>query len=358
MSAIQLNQIITYLNPLHLLTSGKKLTCRVTLSVLDIFISLKDLLIFPLRFIGFRAYQNPPNRENLSSNDAKKYLRYMGLCAASWLCKFNFSAPFQLNTLNPTSLIHRWNSRPSSAVTDAHCFYDSQSGLKMIMATSSHDEILIAFGSFRNILSDKKISKLETLRRLIFGKPNFEESLFVGQMNAVCGNLPGFRPSIYNAADELISYLRTTPEFRSKKIILTGHCLGGAVASYVALRQGIPAICFNSLPLGAGLQTAITDANLRLNSHHVTHISSTGDYLSDNSNPFLRMLNKILTFVGVRMPANFGKRYFIPRFYANDYDNHAFTLASMMKHIGYSNEHNPEKMPDSDLAICSRPHYQ
>lgn len=362
MTPAQRSPFIAYLNPLNLLSGGKKIVCRISYTVLDIFITLKDLMIFPLRYIGFRAYRCPPNRENLSPEDTKKYLRYLGMCAASLRCNLDFITPFQLTIFNPTDLINGWNWAFLGARTNEQCFYNFRTGLKAILATSAHDEVLISFGaagSFDNIFKEEdRISNnfRETLRRILQLKPRLEERMMIGQVKAAYGNLPGLRAGLFDEADELVQYLKTTPEFRSKKIILTGQCMGGTIASYVSLRQGIPAICFNSLPLGAGLQTAITDTNLRLNSHHVTHISTVGDIFSDNSNLFLRIVNKILGLV-VRMPANFGKRYLVPRLYTNDYDNHGYILASMIRHIGYSDAHNPKDIFDEDLAICSRPHY-
>lgn len=66
-------------------------------------------------------------------------------------------------------------------------------------------------------------------------------------------------------------------ELKHHNIVITGHSLGGGLATYAAMYSGIPAIVFNAAPVGAGMLEGV---NVDLRKSLVKNIDMTADPVS------------------------------------------------------------------------------
>lgn len=200
-------------------------------------------------------------------------------------------------------------------------FFDHQTGLKFSIF-ENENQILIPFGalgSSNSVLMDKA-QNLDLYRKMFL---------------TAIGNLLGGKTALHLKADEVISKLLKSGELGNKEVFFVGQSLGGSIASFVALRNDQKAICFNSLPLGAGLQQEIGDEKLRHADHYVTHISAKNDYISD-SPKILGVIDAIVSFIGLKTPGNFGLKNHIPAAYSKRQEIHDYFLGSMLVHAGFN----------------------
>lgn len=289
--------------------------------------AIQTVLSFPLRIVGSksvslagmirgqsikdatRGYQQF-SYHSLTQEETKKHLVYASLAAAihknnsRWMEPFGYT-PMQVGTFN-TDL------EKSGSV-----LFNRTTGLKITLYEKG-DEVLIAFGALNSQASQfsdnerKKCSLLGNKMKL-----------------AAISNLLAGRPALYTNADYHMIELLKDPALQNKKITLCGQCLGGSIASYVALRQHIPAVCLNTFPLGAGLQQKIGTENLQNADKLVTHISSRGDFFSDLP-VVVKALDATVNFLGIRTPGNFGKRMRVDSIYTSPSKNHSNILGAMI----------------------------
>jgi predicted esterase YcpF (UPF0227 family) len=111
--------------------------------------------------------------------------------------------------------------------------------------------------------------------------------------------------------------------YPDKTIKLTGFCFGGMLAQYAALKNEVPASCFNSLQLGPKLQQDIGSEKLEKAGSYVEHFSIERDHITDSridsivefklpknlESLRLTPLDNIVNKLGIRTPGNFGKTY-------------------------------------------------
>ena len=337
---------------------------------------------FPLRYIGSKDWSLPglllsiPKRAycyftkkpySLSTNYYQKpvelktakmldpFLRYAATNAAihtlddqRWIEGFDDDS---LRFIDPSDLAI---DVPGITIYDNKAFIDQTTGLKASVA-ESNKEIIIAFGAidtFNHIIwTDqggpailKQIEangETEELKQKKDQVIKLQKILKRKQEIIAAYNLLGGVPDVYKQASELVFQIKI--RFPNRKITLTGQCFGGSLATYASLMNTLPAYCFNSLPLGAGIQNMLGDTRLSQGKDLITHISAKTDWISDNTK--FSLFDTFLTYVcGIRTPANFGKRFTIQSayekhpsltsslpFFRSSNETHDYILGSMLK---------------------------
>lgn len=139
----------------------------------------------------------------------------------------------------------------------------------------------------------------------------------------------GFLPTIYKQADAIVRVLKKV--FPKTNISVCGHSLGGGLTQYATLRnqdnERIQGYSFDGAALGHAAQQKINENRLSKANDVITHVTVTGDPVSDWSFNFLGTLDKIASAIGslvsYSVPGNFGERFFIePSYKASLLDRH------------------------------------
>lgn len=215
-------------------------------------------------------------------------------------------------------------------------FFDPISGLKIVIL-EEEKEVVIAIGSLSSQKSESLSAKEES---------QIQRSGYKNLINNILGGVP----SIYQQADvfikQVVQKLENDTTYAKKSVVITGQCYGGSIASFVALRQKLSACCFNSFPIGAGLQRKIDPSTLQSADQYITHLSVKGDSVSDPS-IFFRIFDDIFTTLGIRTPGNFGKRYAIsasPNYLGSGRKIHGYVLGSLSKFLGHSERTKPAEL--------------
>ncbi len=253
-------------------------------------------------------------KTELSGKDVRPFIKYAAAAAAVHSSAEEWIKPWY-DVVDASDLEIK-GTLPGDLTANGKVFFDKKSGLK-VMISESNNKILVSFGALGSDKSEtgKKASK---------------------KIGAGIGNLLGYSDSIYDQANEFISLLKKSPLLEGKELTLCGQSLGGAIASYVGLQQGITTRCLNSMPLGAGLQKKIGSRKLDDAEKYVTHISVKKDYLSD-IHPVLGKVDAVINKLGFRTAGNFGKRFLIPSAYNKRFETHSYIFSSMLKHAGMEN---------------------
>lgn len=200
-----------------------------------------------------------------------------------------------------------------------NCYFDAESGLKIVLMEKS-DEIVVGFGALRSCSSEvKEVQAVKKINNKIYA--------------TAIKNILGTTPKIYFKALEIFKALRESPYFMGKKLTLAGQCFGGSIASFVALSEKQQAYCFNSIPLGVGLQKVLGKNKLMEAKKYITHISVKNDYITDF--PGMYIFNFLLNFIGIRTAGNFGNAFVIPSAFKlfDHFRTHSFVLASFMNYV-------------------------
>jgi hypothetical protein len=136
-----------------------------------------------------------------------------------------------------------------------------------------------------------------------FGSKNVQETLTT---------MAGGFPEIFKRAH--VEYQKIMNDqflnWDRKNVVLSGLCLGGALASYVALKSpsGENAITLNPLGLSPRMQWDIGREVLSKAKERIKIYSVNGDFASAPLKP-VAWLDVLLNFIGIRTVGNFGKRY-------------------------------------------------
>ena len=280
---------------------------------------------FTKEVFGSIGYQSNFEKE-LSPEESAHFLPYCAITAFTHNSKPEWLQPFGFKAIAPRTLASLINH--TSLKMYAQCFLDPESGLKVTLSEKG-DELVIGIGALKSfeteIKSNKKKSRLYN-KQLITGGHNFI----------------GLKPAIYKQADAFITSLLKLDAFKDKKVMLVGTCYGGSIASYVAIKQRLLAHCFNTFPLGAGLQEALPKRNLKDAEQLVSHLSVYDDFASDPV--LLKFPSRVLSSLGIRTPGNFGKRFVIPTPYKSSKERHAYILGGIMHHQGYDKETKPHEI--------------
>jgi len=166
----------------------------------------------------------------------------------------------------------------------------------------------------------------------------------------------GFEPKVYDQAKKLVDLAVTL--WGKDKVSATGHSLGGGLAQYAGLYNGVKAKCFNTSPLGVGLQQILGD-RIEQAGALVEHVSMRGDWLSHSGAPLPigirknefshktgtdtrpRVLSHLADLLGIRTRGNFGKKHYINFDEANLKDK----IKSHLRHEAKVGKPDPEKAP-------------
>jgi hypothetical protein len=357
----------------------KSIVTKIGTSANKIFSNVKSALCFPLRYLGSKTWSLPGilmrlpglllfgwnksesiteqlftkgyeyESQELTKEMTKSFLR--NACIASSIAvatdvkmprkmEEEWLEPYGLQVLSPESMFTHLKELSGNIEINDKRFLDRNSGLKMMIVTNN-DEAIITFGaagSAQNEFNDAlKNPAWKTLQKHVF--------------KSVYSNLLGTTPAIYKQAEELYLAIKDHPFLLGKKITLIGHCMGGALASYIGIKHQIQVNGFNTLALGTGIQKEIGADKLKNANNYVTHISISKDFFSD---PQSSTIDRIVNFMGIRTPGNFGKHFTVPAY--SDYNKssdgiylsrknqtriHNFYVGSMMAYVGYNYRDKP-----------------
>jgi hypothetical protein len=141
----------------------------------------------------------------------------------------------------------------------------------------------------------------------------------IKQFFRVAMNWLGFRPKNISQASALTKEVKAhidrfnegKPENEKIKLSLTGFSMGGALASYASLRNGVPAVVFNPMQLGIGCRARIGDDMLRKADQYLTQIVVQGDLISDTvASKVYVPLEKL--GINSRGPLGTARRFMVP----------------------------------------------
>lgn len=265
----------------------------------------------------------------LTKQEAKENLVYSSMVQASFKMNQDYLTPFGFKFINLNTL-----SNPlEGLITFEHSFVDVSTGLRITIAENQQGELLINFGAKHSI---DHVSELDEATKKIALK---------NQNRSIVANTLGLCPEIYTKAVAAVKHIQSLPEFRAKNISLSGTCLGGSVAQYVALILNKKAICFNSFPLGAGLQTMLGAEKLQQSDAFITNISVKNDFINDNG--VLNVGNHLLSFIGIKTPGNFGRQYVVSSSYKSGAEAHTGFMSALMEHLGFDKKTKPYDLPAS-----------
>lgn len=313
-------------------------TEKIVEFVKTIFEALKNFFTFPLRYIGSKkAGYHAEIQKTLTPKETLAYVKYGAMAAAQHNCDQSWIEPFGLKFFNPLESNLDLAAIPGNLEAKENCFYDATTGLKAVIAAND-DEVIISFGA------------LDSARHLFPDQSEKQKGLKMSQYGYVAQNLLGGQPACYEQAHALFNALKDHPDFKGKTITLAGQCLGGSMAQYVALKNEVPAVCFNTLALGAGLQYAIGSKAFEKADDLITHISAQTDFVSDNRST--EIFDRALCFLGIRTPGNFGKHYDIPAAYTKRDEIHDYMVGSVMKYVGYDIRNKPSDMNAEEISIA------
>lgn len=266
----------------------------------------------------------------MTREKAIEMLPYVGLVAYVHSCHDTWSAPFGWSPISPESFCLHY----PNVVGNDHCFLNQSSGLKVSLLERGN-EVAVVFGAVGSLKGENK------------GKKNCLTSLYSPQAHNTVSNLSGIIPQLHLEAEGFVDTLLSHPRLYGKKVVFVGQCSAGSIASYVALKRGEKAICFNSLQLGAGLQYRIGTERLKKADQFVTHVSVAGDFLSYGK--VTNTFDRALSFLGIRTPGNFGEKYELPSAYTSQMDTHEYVNGSFMQFLGYSQRDKPTDKVIHDL---------
>lgn len=324
------------------------LTKKTTEYVISFLGMIKSTCCFPMRYVGAKTWSIPGiiirtpyvifkrtfgistqksfkeelfgtgysyRYELLGKEEVKSMLLYASSIACGHSIKPEWIEPFGFQIISPKTLGIQF---PNIEARE-HCFFDPKTSLKVVIIEKDN-EVVISFGALR--CGDSEVSE-EIDRTRMFR---------IGLRSAVY-NWVGGIPEIYMEAEMLLKEILNHSRFKGKKIVLAGQCFGGSLAGFIALKNKIPAYCFNTLPFGAGLQQEIGDENLACADQYLTHLKIENDFL--NNRHMYRIGDRILTGLGIRTPGCFGRKFFIPSAYQKGKEIHEFYIGSMMQYLGF-----------------------
>ncbi len=323
-------------------TFREAFTNKVSSVVYPIFKAIKNSLMYPFRLLGSKTFTIPGllirlpkaiidkirgvptwktdllcnkgyhqfTYHNLSQHEVKEYLVYAAATAAIHKNDGRWMSPFGYQPMSVDAIDLGLDKKDG-------VFFDPSIGLKFSLY-EKEDKVIVIFGAVSSHHSQFSIHE-----------KNKAAWLSVKMQMAVVGDIIAGRPSLYTSADKAIRKLASSDAMKNKKIVLCGQSLGGSIASYVSLRQGLTAFALNSVPLGAGLQKKIGDYKLQQAENYLTQISASGDYPSDVPRVF-KVLDSIANAFGLRTPGNFGKRLRVPSLYSSISATHSYILGSML----------------------------
>ncbi len=313
-----------------------------------------SIIYFPTRYFGSKTWhaavvdgkitilKNPGYHTTLEAISRDKLcssVPYAAACVSAHCKKNSWIEPFGLSQVSPRDLNIDRTHLPDSLIEKEDCFFDTDIGLKVdIMKNNTTGEVIVVYGAFSS--SNSELSTWID-----------KKGMLAAQGSAVGSTLLGLSSELFDKA--LLLQKEITKALPDTKITLAGHSLGGALAQYVGLHTATQAICFNSFPLGAGLQQDIGREKLFNADRYVTHISCQTDWASDNQFG-AAIIDTVCCSIGITTPGNFGRRLAIPSAYTGTHDTHDYIFGSIMKHLGYNTRTTSQELSPDDRALAMR----
>lgn len=269
--------------------------------------------------------------QTLTPDAVKPFMKYGGMNAAiqSGLIGDPFVTPFGYQNVSSKSIMKQLKQIPIAMEAHDTCFFDPKTGLKVAIY-EKNDHIIIAYGSLTGAESEIK-DKVEQgrLKRIL--------------LTTARANIVGIKAALYKDAEVMCKEIIDVPQFKNKRITVTGHSLGGTIASFVSLKCKLEGVALNALPLGVGLQEEIGQSTLINADKYLTHIIAKTDPKADLP-VVVGGIDAIVNFVGLKTPGNFGRKYLVPSAYSSGFETHAFILGSMMQHSGFDKRTYPKDL--------------
>lgn len=322
-----------------------------------VFQKIGEVLLFPVRFFGAKRWSIPGllfrlpavigkhllNRSDTSLEedlfgsgyhnmnipplpqaDTRHAIECASLAAAIHKSKSEWVEPFGIKPVDPRRFLGELVDEDRFLCNEKEgVLFDSQTALKMGFY-EKENTLYVVFGAIGSNVSEM---------------PNEEEAIALKkkmEKMSVTSGLGGV-PDCFDQADQLIQLIQSRAE--GKQIHLTGQSLGAAVASYVALKQHIPATALNCMAFGPGIQKKVGAKNLNQANRFVTQVVTDGDWIS-HPPLAIRVASIFLDLIGIRTAGIFGKSYIIPhaKAYKTDrllpsiLDIHRYILGNLLVH--------------------------
>lgn len=123
-------------------------------------------------------------------------------------------------------------------------------------------------------------------------------------------------PEQYKQAAKLTQWARSLAREEGRQVHLTGHSLGGGLATYVALKNRLPAYCYNPADLGAGTRRDVGIEGRRAAQELVINFRVDGELLSKDKG-VVSTVQKGVKVLGSRL-GNFstrplGREFILPK---------------------------------------------
>jgi hypothetical protein len=153
-----------------------------------------------------------------------------------------------------------------------------------------------------------------------FGCMGSQGRWFMQGARAVFDRLGWWTPKSYSQASKLTqmvaAHLETInkqlPDDKKLTLSLSGLSMGGALATYAALRNGVPATVINPLRLGIGTRAKIGHKNMAQAKELVTEVVVQGDWVSDNQHAKHIYNRKARLIAGGSPSDGIGQRFMLP----------------------------------------------
>lgn len=122
---------------------------------------------------------------------------------------------------------------------------------------------------------------------------------------------------------------KSLPADKQIKLTLTGHSMGGGLASYAALRNKVPAVVIDPMRLGWGARARIGQSTLAKADHYLTEVVAQGDWVADN--PLSKLYTPLVPAFNVRGPLGHARRFMVPHFQQLNAHNNIDQMLLSMK---------------------------
>lgn len=272
-----------------------------------------DVQLFKRYFCGwpivslFRCSRNATTKK-LNQFQAEKFKPIVAMTEANFRMRTHTLDKYSIELMTPLK------STIDGVATNEKCLFDPKTGLKVVIMRYNHTH----FVTFGCVYSGN--TELNTYKR--------QNQVARIQKIAALKNIAGINPYLYEQAESVLKEVQS----QYSDIRLVGGCLGGSIAQYLGIKYQIPTYTVNGLPIGAGIQQKIGENKLKESGNWVKHLIVKNDQFCDN--PLFQFFSKILRFMGVRAPSNFGKRYIIPSKFVSFSKTHEKVMESLEHFCG------------------------
>ena len=202
----------------------------------------------------------------------------------------------------------------------------SVTGLRFVVLRDQlhPDEIVLAFAC---AFTSNRQWHYGSLRNLLFNGV---------QIGSVATTLVRCVPPMFRQADEVAGIVQDRlGDLGATSLVLSGYCLGGTIAQYVAGRRRVQAYCINPFPLGTALQRKL-DTVLGDMDKYVLNVSIESDWAS-NFPGIDSVINLVDWLNLIDRPRILGARTYVPAFKdaLSCYRRHLLVRGSVIEWAGW-----------------------